>query len=682
MRGATSDARESIKAAASIALFSAALAILLLVGLVAARGNLPGDMAALGISFCVALWPLLGPAALRRMRIEPVDLADGALTVFLLLVPFALLLLGIAGEIIVVSGAAFFLIACLISVQVPSLWRALGWTALLLAAALLLVIQIGGTKYLNFFADQLALFGRTDGDIFGHGAITNSLRYFGEPSMGIDGIQRLNYHFEVNLFSASIGQAFNLDATYALILVKVLVLVPLLVRTAASAGLSVMVSLSVRARWDALPVVGWTVALVGLLPLADIGNITSVSESMLLGGILLLCATPSLVRYWIGEQGAGPAHWLFWLAMIPLIAVSKISAGSIWFGLVGYTALRRIGPRRAAFWLIAAAAMLLFLAFLRLVSDPAEMGADWFGEPYFVERGFKEGDYLLPARELIEWLLAFAGCWILRPMIGTAERRRLLEFLAIVGLGANLPGLLMHIPGGNAYYFITVANWIALPIVIVACTALWRTYASRGARGAIAAGVLGVLVLLVVASVSPVKLGLRHFIAANALIRTGDLSYYDDDTKRPVREDAERAWKELDHELLLRGAAAAAPAQSLIDKLTELRLEYGPSIALYVPPEVDDYWNYVRDCDLSSPFPMAMAGVQAIDGYYPDQSACPQEIGIRGYHDVPMRRTSKDDAALCALARERSVSVVYVVRSLQDRARDQLLRCEPVAPAN
>jgi hypothetical protein len=303
------------------------------------------------------------------------------------------------------------------------------------------------------------------------------------------------------------------------------------------------------------------------------------------------------------------------------------------------------------------------------------MGAHWFGEPYYVERAVDTGDYLLPVRIQIEWLGALICLWILARR---GQRiRPLVEPLLVIAIGANLPGLLMQIPGGDAYYFITVSNWIALPVLIAACTMLFDGGGKSAARGLWAgrAVILALLIGVVWLAVPQVKLGLRHFITGNALLRTGDLSFYGNDNKKPVREDAERAWDSVDHRTLLTGQRSTAPAEGLLAKLAELRREKGNVVALYAGPEVASYWNYLRDCDLSAAFPMAMAGVQMIDGYNPDQSACPQEISRRGYPDVPERRARKSDAELCTLAQDRRTEEIYVIESLSDRTRDRLVAC-------
>jgi hypothetical protein len=663
---------------ALIGLFGALLSALLLAGLLAARTGLPTDRLAVVLAACVGLWPLLGPAALRpflhRSRISAAG--DGPITVLLLALPFVLLLLGLIGQIVTYAGAGYFTVICVRRARIGVTRGSAAWLAFLVIAALLLLMAIGGSKYVNLFPDQLALFGRTDGDVFGHGGITNSLRYFGVPSMAIDGIQQLHYHFGVNLLAAALAGARDLDATFAIVLVKVLVLTPLLVRVAASATFALSEPLGILARLTPLRVIGWTVAIVALLPLTDIGNMRLDSESMLLGGILLLCAAPSLLGHWARGRNSRGVLWLFWLAMIPPIAISKVSAGAIWFGLVGYSALRTFGLARAAMWLIAVAALLLLGASFWLASDPAGMGGQWFGRPYYVERGLDEGDYLLPLRVQIEWLLALLGIWWLARRGTSPDARRLAEPLLIVAVGANLPGLLMYIPGGDAFYFITVSNWIALPIVIVSGVLLRDPVAVPGYRRWVT--IAAAVILLGVAgwtSVAHVKLGLRHFIAANALMRTGDLGYYANDNKKPVREDAERAWKTIDHGTLLGGPRAPAPADSLLAKLAELRTQYGKEVALYAGPAVTDFWDYLRDCDLSSVYPMAMAGVQMIDGYYPDQTKCRQEIGRRGYGAVPEQRTPKTDAELCELARTRNIREIYVIESLTDRGRDRLVDC-------
>jgi hypothetical protein len=663
---------------ARIALCAAGLAVVLVGGLLATRSGLPTDLDAVALAFTIGLWPILGPAALRNcLKGYGVGtVVGGMLTVVLLLLPFAVVMLGLSGQILVYTGALWFVRTTWQRAHVRSARRGACALALVVVSAVLLVLQIGGTKYVNFFADQLALFGRTDGDVFGHGAITNSLRYIGLPSMGIDGIQQLHYHVGVNALTAALASAGDLDATFAIVLVKALVLAPLLARIAASASFDFCSALEAR-QVTTLRVLGWVLGIVILLPLSNVGNMRLASESMLLGGILLLCAAPSLLAHWVQAEPANKVCWVFWLAMIPLITVSKVSAGAIWFGLIGYTALRTFGLRRVQTWAIGGVALILFGAMFRLTSDPTGMGAHWFGRPYYVERAFDTGDYLLPVRVQIEWIGALICLWMLAHRGQGQAARRLLELTLVVAVGANLPGLLMEISGGDAYYFITISNWIVLPVLIASGAMLFNgtKEALRVRLWAGRAVIMALLIAVVWLAVPEVKLGLRHFIASNALLRTGDLSFYDNDNRKPVREDAERAWQTVDHRTLLTGPRAGAPAEGLLARLAELRREKGNVLALYTEPDVADYWNYLRDCDLSAAFPMAMVGVQMIDGYNPDQSVCAQEISRRGYPDVPQWRTSKSDADLCALAQERHIKEIYVVESLTDRTGDRLLAC-------
>src|SRR5690606_18842758 len=86
------------------------LSILLLVGLLGARSGLPTDLRAVGVAFAIGLWPVLGPAALYRWLAGKGlgSALDGILTVGLLLAPFAAVLLGLVGEILIYVGAIWF----------------------------------------------------------------------------------------------------------------------------------------------------------------------------------------------------------------------------------------------------------------------------------------------------------------------------------------------------------------------------------------------------------------------------------------------------------------------------------------------------------------------------------------------------------------------------------------------
>ncbi len=165
-----------------------------------------------------------------------------------------------------------------------------------------------------------------------------------------------------------------------------------------------------------------------------------------------------------------------------------------------------------------------------------------------------------------------------------------------------------------------------------------------------------------------VKLKFNIFMAYNALLHTGDRSYYDEDNKRGWREDGRRAWATYGLGVF-RLPPPPQAGKSLADALLAYKAETGNEGAAYLATQ-SDYWPLVSDCDGKLTYPMSLAGVPVIDGYLPVQSTCPQQFSLRGYGGwgaAPETRSDLGDQELCSRAREEGFSVVFSIESLADR---------------
>jgi hypothetical protein len=233
----------------------------------------------------------------------------------------------------------------------------------------------------------------------------------------------------------------------------------------------------------------------------------------------------------------------------------------------------------------------------------------------------------------------------------------------------------MQIPGGDAYYFMVSVAWLSLPILVALAAAAIEDLARAKPRsrriGWSAIGLATVVAIVFLAKAVPLKASV--FMAYNALLHTGDRSYYDADNRRGWREDGRRAWKELGLGLF-RMAPPPQAGKSLADALRAFKAEVGNKGAAYIPPQ-SDYWPLVADCDGKATYPMSAAGVPAIDNYVPASAACPQEFSLRGYGEARPDRPDLSDQELCARARAEGFSEVLRIESLADRSRDRRISC-------
>ncbi len=661
-----------------LAFFSLALSAAVIGAIALARIGLPTQWAPIGAAWVMLCAALLAPLALLdRIGIStaawPRDLLAGPAIVATLILLWLVGFLGTAGLAVIAVVAIVALLAAL-AAEIPALrpGRLVAWLVVVLLLAIPLAGTLDGTKYANFIADRLMLFGRADGDTLFHAALINALRYYGVTATGIDGIAPTSYHVGVHLLTARIAAMTNADAIPALIAVRAVLATPLVFFAIAAGGIAWARRRDTAVDRPMLAAIAAFVLTLGVGTLR-IGAAGFDSESVILAAALIMLAFPAFLLAATGP-GLGAIGWTAAVALVLPLAAAKISFGFVWGGLVGWWALRKLGLRRGAFWLVAVADLLLFGLGMWLFNPGGGEQTIWFGTPYYVGL-IRNGDLFGPVLvNLIGFVLVAVLAWAWRrpepPALGGVQARDAVESLAIAFVLANLPGALMEIFAGDAFYFIVVFGWLSLPLMTG--EVLRQAERRAGQRSAYAAAAVAILACLVGLAL----LGQRQWqlvAGTEALVRTGDPQYYSGKGRKNLRLGAAAAMKDLGVRGILTTAPGVAPADPVVAALHRFRAAAGNGGSLYVVPSSAGYWGLTEDCDGKSLFAMATAGVPMLDGYYPDQAGCGQEFALLGYRGVPADLGKPlDDAAICArAAAARSTSVLV----LSDAAAPRTLSC-------
>ena len=673
----TEHARTSLQ----LALFAICLSLAQAAFMVVFRTGLPTPVLSYTIGPAILICTVLAPtlwASRAPGRVKWI----GPLAIAVFLASFVLVAFGIVFQVLIFAAALFLLARGLLTIGRPTLspGRLAIWFALFLAVLAVSTIQIAGIKYVNYVADQLALAGRTDGDMLMHAALGNAIRYFQISSTGIDGLRFSPYHFGIDTLTALLSRGTGFDIVLSMIAIKVPLLIPLMSFGAGWGGLVIGRTLMPQARFGTLALVIGGSAVAFLLQSTPLFNLVTYSDPLLLSGVLMLLGAPTIIRILndtAAEPGAVRQAWSLAVFGIFLFGITKISNGAVWSGLVVFWAWRRYGLG-GGFWAVSIAAGTVFIPSYLLTVDQDAARTILFGTPYFVERGFAKGLYFEPLRMHFQALAAILWLALLTRDVAPRTRRFLIESLAIGIVVGNLPGLLMWIDGGDAAQFMFAVAWFSLPILTALLAALPdRMAAWRAGRRRLAwSGAVLAAVACVVVGVKDVKLKFNIFMAYNALLHTGDRSYYDEDNKRGWREDGRRAWATYGLGVF-RLPPPPQAGKSLADTLLAYKAETGNEGAAYLAPQ-SDYWPLVSDCDGKLTYPMSVAGVPVIDGYLPVQSTCPQQFSLRGYGGwgaAPETRSDLADQELCSRARQEGFPVVLRIESLADRSRDRKITC-------
>lgn len=641
-----------------------------------ARFNMPSEPLLNLATFSVTVFTLSVPHAIgkrlssdkaRALWLGPLTAAG----IFAALLPSYL---GISGVAVTLMLAMLALIICARRTAAMPL----GTWLLLLGAAAYLAFELGGDKYANFFADRLALFGRTDGDIFSEGAIVGSIRSYGWPSYGIDGLAPLKYHVGAFWLAGRLNAAGGGDYITSVVAMRIFVLVPLLIFAALQAAILFHAILRPDRSLNMTALIGCLGLVIFVFPYAGLGFATFKSETMSAGAILALLVFPGL--YLLGsdrETSARMRHAAWAVAALAffLIGGAKISMAFVIAFVFAWWLLRTEGLKSLAFWLWGGLGFLAFLAAFLMFSDRNEMGSEFFGTPYYVEYGFARGDWWIPVTYQIETIAALALLGF--ACIRSAARRLSIETLIAAAIAGNLPGLLMYIQSGNAAYFLVSQAWVAIPVLTALLPGAFDALRIRLRRLHRLVPVAGVIVAVLAAgyaSYGEFRTRTSLFLAANALLRSGDLSYFADDKARARRADAKRAVAEFGLGYLLTAPAAVPPGEAFAEDLRKLRKAEGPGLALYVPNSNTAYWDLVVDCDAKSVFPVAEAGLAMIQGYVPRQADCPQEFALRGFGQPPEVRPDDSPESICLQARDRGFQKVAWLETL-DVTEIKLLDC-------
>lgn len=667
---------QSARTSLQLAFFAICLSLAQAGLMVAFRTGLPTPVLSYTLGPAILICTVLGPTlwALRAPgRVKWI----GPLAIAVFLAGFVLVSFGIVLQALIFAAALVLLALGLRALgrSTPSAGRGGLWFALFLAVVVVTTIQIAGIKYVNYVADQLALAGRTDGDMLMHAAIANAIRYYNISSTGIDGLSFSRYHFGIDTLTALLSRGTGFDVVLSMVALKVPLLMPLLSFAVGWGGLVIGRVLAPQGRPSALALAAASGAVAFLLESALPGNLSSYSDPLLLSGVLMILAAPTVIRI-LCDTSADPGNvrlaWVLAVLGIFVFGITKISNGFVWGGLVGLWALRRYGLGKH-FWLVAIASAILFLPAYFLTVDQGSARTILFGTPYFIERGI--GKPLLVYSQPLAAIL-----WLAFLARGAERRTRrfLLESLGMAIFVGMLPGLLMWIDGGDALQFMLMAGWFTLPILAALLAGLPERFAGWTAprRRLAWSGAALAVVACIGLAVPDVRLKLNIFMAYNALLHTGDRSYYDADNKKGWREDGRRAW--ATHGLgLFRLPPPPQAGESLVEALRAFKIEAGNAGAAYLAVQ-SDYWDLVSDCDGKVTYPMSIAGVPVIDGFLPVQSVCPQQFSLRGYGGwgaAPETRSDIGDQELCGRARDKGFSVVLRIESLADRGRDRKIAC-------
>jgi hypothetical protein len=687
-------------ALAYAALFGALTSALLAALFLAARSGLPTP--AWLVPGCLALFgafafaPFALPARARAACLRAPSLAACA-SLLVLASPAALLATG-------PGAAALIPLAALLGLgrALPHLRGIRGGEAALLAAGPLLLApylfaSVYPFPFSHAFRPEHAALDTATGDEILHAALAHLIQSAGRATSGLDGFVPIHYHLGSHAWFAGLGLATGAAPLVAQPAGMLIAVVPALYT-------SLFFAVACLAPAEA-GVAGRIVAALALVFLFDrIGwDAYYASESQALGLCAVLLALPSVrdLAAFAPERRAelDPGRALGALAGVAIAAAAKISAGAVLAAAFAWACLRRHGLSLRSAALLAPLAAVALAAGLSLAPRAGVPGPGLFAPLDFYRRFdpfARSGEELLDPRKAHSSLLlplAFAATSLLSRSRRRASRREparrrgadAVELVLVATLAALVPGLAVAL-AHDAWWFQNTAQWIALAFAAAELPVTRPEGATAQRRGApvhlaclalcglVAAGLaaarirelprrFGTPVDLLVAVAGPEPPGWRRLAArplADLLAALGRGGILPDGLARRIE-------------------SSPMARIALLVEAAKTGLE-ATRLAVYVPPEHAEFWR--PDLCHKRPFLIpALSGVPMLLGV-PGSCGTIRSWGAfccRDYGgDSTLRRLDAPD--LCRHAARRGIESVFVLRSLSEPERNEILRCGP-APA-
>ena len=565
---------------------------------------------------------------------------------------------------------------------------------------------VWGRIYLNpLFFESFITDGKVHHDTLNLAALGNMLRTYHVASTGSDGLNYFPYHWGSAWLFVQWANLIDIDILRFYQLAFPVMIIPFFF----GGMVALAIALANRRRSEGgkpqrLGGFFWAVLIaiaIGVAPIAGLDAMGVWTSNILISESYTIAVPAALlfaavVISW--ADGISPdatslqsatlkaSDWFFLIVVVPagivLLGYLKISLMALTFAAVVYLILRLGLYRRLPFLIsIVITAVLFYLTYVR-VSLPAH------------REGLAPLDYLSNFVPLPWWpffvLVHLAWPWIYAAYrvrhegiqdlagLGSAiKARRLIdvELLVALALIGIIPGLLVHIDGGSAFYFSDVQRWLAgamlLSWIASAGHKLWPRAAATENRGVGAIPTRSLLIaFLLIAAVSSVIANAVHWpaimIRQNVAVRE---QLYAKAGKGGVTGRI-RDFVTMRDPSVLAAGLRASPNYTLAHALDDYQrtpVSVRRREAMFIPQSDTHYWTSLaraRECTFQPFVAPALSGIAMIDGMPPVGCTLSKYYGIGSFTPRTVLQQPEDATpeVLCARAKAIGADVVISMR--------------------
>ncbi len=536
---------------------------------------------------------------------------------------------------------------------------------------LYLFCTVQSLNYAGLYSPEQALLGTLNHDTTFHSALAFMIQNYGVPSIGMDGIVPLKYHFGSHFWFAGLGRLAATEPLFSYGAGVPIVLAPMLITSLFLSGASV--------DQGQRPLAGYLLIGIALVLLSDNIGWQSyyISESYTCGLIGLLLLLPLLASL-ASEQTFSRQQQLMAFALaiaaIPLLVVLKISVGALWTAALGYLLLRRYGFGIRSV-LIGAATSAVFLLVLWKISPAAsdyKVTGNSIVVPFYFFRRMERSSFssfVIPIILLLSQTRLYGG----PGLVAMAKQRSnlMIEAMIVMLVLGSIPPIL-GIPQDSAvWYFLNVAQWMAIALLI----------AQDAPKFSVATNVIATRALPLIFSLAFVlMLTLYYGVYQQALSVVNAADKKANGQLLNTRSVSQYFREALSREHVMWDRAfRAIVANNVGEQITQTVRKQLPSpdrnTAVFIPPENTAFWSLHNGCHERFNTQVALTGQPSLLGGPPESYGCDSDVYTSDYGS---NFKSKDlsDTALCDHAKMRHIQRVLIIGDGTMGGRNRMLDCK------
>lgn len=517
-------------------------------------------------------------------------------------------------------------------------------------------------------------------------ALGNMLRTYHVASVGLDGLAYMAYHWGTPWLFAQLSNLTSQSVLEFYQLGFVLTMIPLFFGSVIAFAVQLCERDVTREKVTWLVFLAATIGVIPITGMDALGVWTSnlmISESYTVGIPVALMLLATTVVFW-RERGkavmTGDANLsdLAFLAIIlagGLVALGylKISVMVLGFGAAGYAALRIGAWRRWPLALIGLwIAGLVFVTYGRVSLAAHREGI----APFDFMRSFVPTAwwaFFLLAH--LFWSLLYVvlrlrqeGARTIGDLLELARGNRILdaEIVTVVAVAGILPGFILHIDGGSAFYFSDIQRWLAVGLLLAGGSALFARATSRRLSTLERAAVAFVALPFVMSTARNSVHWTTRMLRANAELRHSLYPAGEAASIVPGIRSLPRLADPVKLEAGLRRSPNFNQVKSLI-RLSAIPLDYKRKTAILVPQSESRYWAMLKRpnaCSFSGFVVPALTGIAMIDGMPAADCKLSPYYGLSSFKKRSGPQTVLDTEAggVCRRARANGFSQVLDLR--------------------